>query len=151
MIIIGYPCIGKSSFCKNFTEFIDLESSCFSKVNPLWYKDYCIVARDLESQGHNVFVSSHKEVREELASYQKSIKIVEILPTLEMRDTWVTRVSNRYINTLSTKDKAAMDFIIKNYVSGVGDMMADNIEKKVFIKPENVNDLYSTVKEVYSF
>ena len=151
MIIIGYPCIGKSSFCENFTEFIDLESSCFSKTNPLWYKDYCTVARDLESQGYNVFVSSHKEVREELAPYQKSIKIVEILPTLEMRDTWVTRVSNRYINTLSAKDKAARDFIIKNYTSGIEDMMADSIEKKVFIKPENVNNLYSTVKEVYNF
>lgn len=151
MIIIGYPCIGKSSFCNDFDKFIDLESSCFSKSNPLWYKDYCTVARDLESQGYNVFVSSHKEVREELAPYQKSIKIVEILPTLEMRDTWVTRVSNRYINTLSVKDKAAMDFIIKNYVFGVGDMMADNIEKKVFIKPENVNDLCSTVREVYDF
>ena len=133
MIIIGYPCIGKSSFCENFTEFVDLESSCFSKTNPLWYKDYCTVARDLESQGYNVFVSSHKEVREELAPYQKSIKIVEILPTLEMRDIWVTRVSNRYINTLSAKDKAARDFIIKNYTSGIEDMMADSIEKKVFI------------------
>ena len=68
-----------------------------------------------------------------------------------MRDTWVTRVSNRYTNTLSTKDKAARDFIITNYTSGVEDMMADSIEKKVFIKPENVNDLYSTVKEVYNF
>ena len=44
-----------------------------------------------------------------------------------------------------------MNFIIKNYTSGVEDMMADSIEKKVFIKPENVNNLYSTVKEVYSF
>ena len=105
----------------------------------------------MESQGYNVFVSSHKEVREELAPYQKSIKIVEILPTLDMRDIWVTRVSNRYTNTLSAKDKAARDFIIKNYTSGVEDMMADNIEKKVFIKPENVNDLCSTVKEVYDF
>lgn len=151
MIIIGYPCIGKSNFCNDFDKFIDLESSCFSKTNPLWYNDYCTVARDLESQGYNVFVSSHKEVREGLASYQKSIKIVEILPTLDMRGTWVTRVSNRYTNTLSTKDKAARDFIIKNYTSGVEDMMADSIEKKVFIKPENVNDLYSTVKEVYNF
>ncbi len=65
-----------------------------------------------------------------------------------MRDTWVTRVSNRYTNTLSTKDKSARDFIIKNYTSGVEDMMADSIEKKVFIKPENVNNLYATIEEI---
>lgn len=41
-----------------------------------------------------------------------------------------------------------MDFIIKNYVSGVGDMMFDNIEKKVFIKPENINDLYATIEGI---
>lgn len=148
MIIIGYPCIGKSSFCKSFVGFIDLESSCFSKNNPLWYKDYCAVARDLQSQGYNVFVSSHKEVREELAPYQENIKIVEVLPTPDMRDIWVTRVSNRYANTLSTKDKAAMDFIIKNYTSGVKDMIADSIKEKVFIKSESVNDLSTTIRRI---
>lgn len=75
MIIIGFPGIGKSSVTHaydgdiNTTGYIDLESSNFVK-DENWVKEYCDLAIDLELQGYNVFVSSHKKVREYLAEKQ---------------------------------------------------------------------------------
>ena len=67
MIIIGFPGIGKSSVTRaydgdtNTTSYIDLESSNFVKDDN-WVEEYCNLAIDLDLQGYNVFVSSHKEV-----------------------------------------------------------------------------------------
>ena len=60
MIIVGYPCIGKSTYAAGHPyRAIDLESSNFVKDDN-WVKSYCNVAIDLSRQGHVVFVSSHR-------------------------------------------------------------------------------------------
>lgn len=91
MIIIGFPGIGKSSVTRaydgdiNTTGYIDLESSNFVK-DENWVKEYCDLAIDLELQGYNVFVSSHKKVREYLAEKQDIFPdIMEVFPSKEMR------------------------------------------------------------------
>lgn len=84
-IIIGYQGIGKSSTVNKYdfmgnkiNSFIDLESSSFrlpdGSRHDDWYKYYINIALDLASQGHNVFISSHNTVREELAARIKSLE-----------------------------------------------------------------------------
>lgn len=70
LIMIGYQGIGKSS-CAGKNDCIDLESSTFwfeGSRSENWYIPYCNIAMDLANQGYTVFTSSHKVVREQLAS-----------------------------------------------------------------------------------
>ena len=82
MIFVGYQGIGKSSISGNGN--IDLESGNFW-VNLTrycdWYKVYCNIAKSLSEQGYNVFLSSHKVVRDELK--KKKIKLWTNLESLE--------------------------------------------------------------------
>lgn len=117
MIIIGFPVIGKSSVTRaydgdtNTTGYIDLESSNFAKDDN-WVKEYCDLAIDLELQGYNVFVSSHKNVREYLAEKQDVFPyIMEIFPSKEIRTEWLNRLESRYMKCKTDKnERAAQQF-----------------------------------------
>ena len=81
MVIVGYQGIGKSTLAKNRNGFIDLESSNFfvnGERSPDWYIPYCEIALDLSKQGYDVFVSSHKVVRDELKKYYGKEKMIII-------------------------------------------------------------------------
>ena len=108
MIIIGYQGIGKSTIVKFSRYYIDLESNNFfidGKRAVDWYKPYCKIAEHLSQQGHCVFVSSHKVVRDELKHSEETVMCCA--PTLELKDFWIDRLAKRYEDSQSIKDYKA--------------------------------------------
>ena len=147
MIIIGFPGIGKSSVTRaydgdtNTTGYIDLESSNFVKDDN-WVKEYCNLAIDLDLQGYNVFVSSHKAVREYLAEKQDIFPdIMEIFPLKELRIDWLNRLESRYMKCKTAKNERALNYMRNNFDAAVDEMECDAIIHKVRITKENMNDL----------
>ena len=108
MIYVGYQGIGKSSISgKN--NCIDLESGNFwidGKRNDNWYKIYCNIAEHLSNQGYNVFMSSHKVIREELN--KRNISFVTIYPSINLKEKWIERLKDRYNLTKKEKDYKAL-------------------------------------------
>lgn len=106
MIIVGYPCIGKSTYANSHAySVIDLESSDFIKDGS-WVESYCNVAIDLSKHGYDVFVSSHDAVRKQLLKSGYEF-VFAIYPSLEIKDEWIERLHNRYLNTELEKDYRA--------------------------------------------
>lgn len=145
MIIIGFPGVGKSSVAnpahtsKRFTGYIDLESSNFPKTEG-WENVYCQVALALSQQGYDVFVSSHKQVRDYLAMFQDVDDIIEVFPEDYMHDIWIDRLTKRYNSTKEEKHKKALEYMSENYYSAVADMKNDNIERKIILDAESYID-----------
>ena len=155
MIIIGFPGIGKSSVTRaydgdtNTTGYIDLESSNFVKDDS-WVKEYCDLAIDLELQGYNVFVSSHKAVREYLAEKQDIFPdIMEVFPSKEMRTEWLNRLESRYMKCKTFKNERALNYMRNNFDTAVNEMERDAIVHKVRITKENMNDLKKTMADYW--
>lgn len=155
MIIIGFPGIGKSSVTRayegdtNTTGYIDLESSNFVKDGN-WVKEYCGLAIDLDLQGYNVFVSSHKNVREYLAEKQDMFPdIVEVFPSKELCDMWCQRLSRRYQDSPTEKNIRAFDYVRQNFDDAVDEMEHDAIIHKVRITKENMNDLEKALSDYW--
>ena len=147
MIIIGFPGIGKSSVTRaydgetNTTGYIDLESSNFVKDDN-WVKEYCDLAIDLDLQGYNVFVSSHKNVREYLAEKQDVFPgIMEIFPSKKIRTEWPNRLESRYMKCKTDKNERALNYMRNNFDTAVDEMEHDAIIHKIRITKENMNDL----------
>lgn len=147
MIIIGFPCIGKSSVTNEnisgytFSGFVDLESSNFEK-DEAWVREYGNVALDLSGQGYDVFVSSHKAVRDYLSQFQDNEDIIEVFPNAELHDTWIDRLANRYKNDPSDKNKKAYEYISNNFYTAVDEMHNDDIKLKLILhKDSYINDL----------
>lgn len=155
MIIIGFPGIGKSSVTRaydgetNTTGYIDLESSNFVKDDN-WVKEYCDLAIDLELQGYNVFVSSHKKVREYLAERQDILPdIVEVFPSKEMRTEWLNRLESRYMKCKTAKNERALSYMRNNFDDAIDEMEHDAIIHKVRITKENMNDLEKAMADYW--
>ncbi len=112
LIIIGYQGIGKTTAAGTVGRTIDLESSLF-KLNGErsvdWYKIYCSIAVSLAKQGYIVFVSSHKVVQDELATYNTNdlYSIATVCPHLNLKDQWIERLHSRYIANPTDKNYAA--------------------------------------------
>ena len=156
MIIIGFPGIGKSSVTRaydgetNTTGYIDLESSNFVKDDN-WVKEYCCLAIDLDLQGYNVFVSSHKAVREYLAERQDIFPdIVEVFPSKEMRTEWLNRLESRYMKCKTAKNERALNYMRNNFDTAVDEMERDAIIHKVRIIKENMNDLEKVMTDYWN-
>lgn len=114
MIIVGYPCIGKSTYANSHGyNVIDLESSNFIK-NGSWVESYCNVAIDLSKHGYDVFVSSHNAVRKQLLKSDYEF-VFAIYPSLEIKDEWIERLHNRYLNTELEKDYRAWQRAVSYY------------------------------------
>lgn len=115
-IIIGYQGIGKSSTVKENTKdnrhYIDLESSCWKdnegKRNDNWYISYCNIALDLAKQGNYVFTSSHEIVRNYLRDKHDNIPIYVVMPSIDLKESWINRLKDRYSTTRLDKDKFAL-------------------------------------------
>lgn len=114
MIIVGYPCIGKSTYANShWYNVIDLESSNFIKDGS-WVESYCNVAIDLSKHGYDVFVSSHDAVRKQLLKSGYEF-IFAIYPSLSMKDKWIERLHNRYLDTELDKDYRAWQRAVSHY------------------------------------
>ena len=113
LIMIGYQGIGKSS-CAGKNDCIDLESGSFwvdGKRAEEWYIPYCQIAMHLANQGYTVFTSSHKVVRDQLASMPllpRVGKVVVFCPESRFKTEWIQRLQDRYDKTRLDKDYKAL-------------------------------------------
>lgn len=130
MIIIGYQGIGKSTLAKVSLKYIDLESGNFwinGERDEQWYKPYCNIANHLSAQGYTVFISSHKEVREELKNSSEVVKIA--FPALELKTDWLIRLTNRYNESMLEKDYKALMNASLHYEDNIEDLMNEPFDK----------------------
>lgn len=126
MIYVGYPCIGKTSISGQ-DNFIDLESSNFDHREG-WEEEYVRVAYDLSLQGYNVFLSSHKKVREALN--KNCIPFICVYPNFSMYDIWFDRTAKRYKKYPSEKNLRALERITTHFKE---DIMALGNEKSKYV------------------
>ena len=131
MIYVGYQGIGKSSL-GGTDKYIDLESSNFKHEDD-WYKTYCDVAISLSKQGYDVFISSHKEVREELKKRKHFFKV--ICPSLKLKEEWIKRLKKRYDETQLKKDYRALENAKSMYDENIKDLLKEDD----VIEIENMN------------
>ena len=125
MIIIGYQGIGKSTLAKRNVNYVDLESGNFfidGKRAVDWYKPYCKIAEHISQQGYDVFVSSHKVVRDTLKNSSETIMCCA--PTIELKDFWIDRLAKRYEESQSLKDYKAWKNAEACYEENIKDIAA---------------------------
>ena len=123
MIYVGYQGIGKSTLCNNVLNCIDLESGNFfvdGKRCDDWYKVYANSANHLSLQGKNVFVSSHKVLREHLV--KENIPFVVVYPSIELKDKWIEKLKQRYELTKKEKDWRALLNAQEKYDENIDDL-----------------------------
>lgn len=141
MIYVGYQGIGKSSISgKN--NCIDLESGNFwvdgERINN-WYKIYVNIAEHLSNQGYNVFMSSHKFVREELNN--RGINFAVICPSLKLKEQWINRLQERFDRTRSTKDFKALKNAEEMYEENIKDLASERNTIIITTIDYDLNDL----------
>lgn len=138
MILIGYQGIGKSTLAFKENNFIDLESSNFfykDKRIDNWYIYYCNIAAHLSKQGFNVFVSSHEVVRNRLKKYFDE-PLICIVPSINLKDEWIKKLYERYINHKSEKNYKAWMNAVDRYEDNINEIKNSGIG---FIEIENIN------------
>lgn len=138
MIIMGYPCIGKSSVALEDKEYIDLESSHFKvdgRDNTGWEKGYCDLALALSRQDYTVFTSTHLEVQKKFLDLQlgDEERILICYPILELKDQWIQRVEDRYTRSALYKDFLALKRTREHYEDDIKALMNSPFPK-VLIK-----------------
>lgn len=152
MIIIGYQGVGKSTLAnKKDKRYIDLESGNFfvnDKRDKNWYKVYINIAYHLSKQGYTVFVSSHKEVRNELKEvvkyHNEDVRI--IYPSLDIKDEWINKLESRYNSSNLSKDYKAWKNAETMYKENIIDLM-NEIEFKHIVIQTLDYDLEKLVEE----
>ena len=156
-IISGYQGIGKSTLVKEhlYVEnmFIDLESSNFfiedsngEKVrDENWYKAYGNIAISLAEQGYNVFISSHKVVRDYLEKQAKGkTKLLLIYPKEELQEPWIQKLFHRSITTGLEKDYKAYMGAKVYYLANIKNLREQEGWEKLEIGNMDY-DLYSLI------
>lgn len=137
MIISGYQGIGKSTLAKRSKEYIDLESGNFfvngKKVDD-WHIPYCNIAIHLSEQGYHVFVSSHKVVRDYLASLPLKWDLLIVHPALSLKDEWLSKLRSRYESTGLDKDFRALKNAEQCYEQNIQDLIEQSGFSKLEIK-----------------
>lgn len=124
MIYVGYQGVGKSSI--RYNNNIDLESSNFFTEGhrpATWVDIYVNIAESLDKQGYDVFLSSHKSVRDELHS--RGIPFVAIYPSLKLKDKWIKRLNKRYESYKSDKNYKALINAMEMYEVNITDLMQE--------------------------
>ena len=156
MIVIGYQRIGKSTLANDPSHegIIDLESSMF-KINGQrddnWARIYCRIAVSLAKQGNVVFISSHKEVRKELALFTYVCPIVTITPALYLEGEWIDRLRKRYENNPSEKNSAAYENAKACYEDNIIDIRANSLFDHIELRDINylLEDVVDGLIEIY--
>lgn len=166
MIITGYQGIGKSTLASKYDKIIDLESSSFWKTEEVygiekrtrpddWHIYYCQVAMHLSSQGYIVFVSSHAEVRKFLGFHNPDCShYCAIYPYKKVKEDWLKKLKDRYLDSNSDKDLRAYEFAVNNYDQSTYDMWYESQYGEEYYKAvkiiEDINyNLEDLVKELY--
>lgn len=151
-IIIGYPGIGKSTYCSKQVDydFIDLESSNFhdGKEPEKWYCFYTRVAENLVEQGFNVFVSSHYDVVMSLKMLTSNldIPVYVICPSLKLEKQWIEKLKNRYLSSGLEKDKRSYERAKSNYVDDIGELINCGFP---VVQIENIDyDIFDVVRNL---
>ena len=129
MIIIGFPGIGKSTLASNNDKFVDLESSYFKPLNNRnddWVIDYCKLAEILSKNGRIVFVSSHRAVRDYLAKMDTSETVACIFPSERIKEQWVKKLEDRYVESGLDKDYRAFIRARDRYDDDIRELYCDN-------------------------
>ena len=140
-IIVGYQGVGKSALAFHHIQVLDLESSNFFVDGVRqgdWYKAYCNIARSLCRQGYIVCVSSHKEVREELAR-KPAEKQVIVFPSLSLKEKWINMLSYRYERCDTSKNYKAWRNAVDCYESNITDLMKQQGFEHIEIPDMNYN------------
>lgn len=143
MIYVGYQGVGKSTLAGK-DNFIDLESSNFwidtsgvgvySRPNG-WEQIYVNIAKHLSDQGYNVFLSSHKQIREYMNA--NNIEFIVIYPELIIKDAWINKLKLRYEQSKSDKDNKALMAAEKFYDDNINDLSKE--KNKIVITNFNYN------------
>ena len=133
MIYVGYPCIGKSSIAGR-EDFIDLDSSLFNDGTEGWEERYVNVAIDLSNQGYNVFLSSHKQVRDTLK--EKEISYTCVFPEMCLFDAWFDRCAERFKEHPTDKNLKALAHVARHYKEDIADLLDEPAKSKIIIKIE---------------
>lgn len=141
MIILGYPGIGKSSISKNNVKYVDFDSSLFPKDGN-WWINYVDKALDLNNQGYVVFMSTHKQVQEEVC--KRGIAALVIYPSLCLHDFWIDKLKDRYKQSKEDSDYRALKRCVQNYAEDIIELEGLPF-KKIVIDNENY-DLTSIIE-----
>lgn len=143
MIIIGFPGIGKSTLACNNDRFVDLESSYFKipdARNDDWVVEYCKLAEFLSKNGRIVFISSHKDVRDYIAKMRTNELVTCVFPSKRVREQWVKKLEDRYMNSGLDKDYRAFIRARDHYDDDIRDLYSDDgIPYKLMITDINYN------------
>ena len=148
MIIFGYQGIGKSSLANSPTGalYIDLESSLFrTPMHPErsedWFQAYGNIVCDLDKQGKFVFSACHQQIRDYIASEKdlKGVVAAICYPSLELREEWLYRLRQRWMDTQLPKDKAALDFAEASYSSSIKALDKDTDYDHIILNNMNYN------------
>ena len=148
MIIFGYQGIGKSTLAnRNIdTIFIDLESSMFrTPMHPErsedWFQAYGNIVYDLNKQNKFIFSACHQQIRDYIASEKdlKGVMSVICYPSIELREEWLYRLRQRWIDTQLPKDKAAVDYAEASYSSSIKALDKDTDYDHLILTKMNYN------------
>lgn len=148
MIIFGYQGIGKSTLAnRNIdTIFIDLESSMFrTPMHPErsedWFQAYGNIVYDLNKQNKFIFSACHQQIRDYIASEKdlKGVMSVICYPSIELREEWLYRLRQRWIDTQLPKDKAALDYAEASYSSSIKALDKDTDYDHLILTKMNYN------------
>lgn len=135
MIVIGYQGIGKSTLAGRERRYIDLESGNFwvdGKRDEDWYKPYCQIAEHLSQQGYTVFVSSHEVVRKQLEDTRETVVVV--YPAINLRDYWVDKLHERYMDSGLEKDYKALKNAEERFDENIRDLEGSSFVYKLVIE-----------------
>ena len=89
---------------------------------------YVNIAIDLSKQGNIVFVSCHKEVRDELSRFNNEEDIYVICPSLELEDEWIKKLKERYYFSNLEKDKKAYIAAENFYKDNIRDILTGKLK-----------------------
>ena len=153
MIVIGYQGIGKSTVASKQYGIIDLESSNFKvdgERDENWYIIYCRIAVSLARQGYIVLISSHECVRSELRKYEDEgeYTVVVICPHYMLKDQWIQRLYNRYIQDRSTKNYAAWKDAEAHFLDSIQSMAQNVVFSIIFLNSMDY-DLSGLIMSLY--
>ena len=145
MIFCGYQGVGKSSICNRENGYIDFESSNFfvNEMRPnMWVDIYINQAVDLNNQGYDVFLSTHKELRNRLN--ELNIDFIVITPCIDLKEQWIERLTKRYKYNPSIKNMKALNNAETCYEENVNDLCS---ESKVIMITNPEYDLKDFIEE----
>ena len=149
MIVVGYQGIGKSSHTLPY-QFIDLESSNFNThavKDDWWQYMYVDTAIHLNNQGYNVWLSSHKCVRNALNDQR--VRFGVILPELQMKNIWLEKLERRYKTTEEEEDLRALTRAKEHFDDDIKDLKQETFCSFITDKDYSLKNNIDELKEMF--